>query len=450
MSGVVWGPTYEEMFDPSLLPKDVQQEARREDDDLSPAGLYRITWRDERGRVRAIRLAPELTGVDANILVLIGKHFPSGSHKVGAAYAALMEAELDGRVMPGEVTLVAPSTGNFALGVTQVARIKGYRSLVVMPEGVGTDRCERICSAGAELDLTSGSEGDLVAMLEHTRNRYSSDPAYGVLEQFELFANYRFHRHVTGRSAIEAAAGFGDGRVAAFVSAPGSAGTLAAGDAIKAQYGDALVAAVEPAECPYLFEGRRGSHHVGGVADGLVTLVHNVLNTDYVLLVSEEDCLRGLRVIQEGAAVLTRVLGVSEAAAQSLADLFGVSSICNILGAIKLARALRIPAGRNIVTVATDGFDRYPAVLAEYEKAADLVTLRLWAGHVFRDMETKGILDVRPVEQKERLFRQKDELWHRFGYSDEALEAMHALAFWEEEYAKVVDYDRRLREARGF
>ncbi len=450
----IWGPTYQEMLDPSLLPQATQQEALWAGPGAEPsaASLYNITWRDERGRVRVIKLPQELTGVEANILVLAGKYFPSGSHKVGPAYAALMEAELDGQVSPGQATLVGASTGNFGIGVAYVARLKGYQALIVMPEGTSEERCERVRRYGAEVELVPGAEGDLAPVLEQTRLRYRHNPAYRILSQFELLANYRFHRHVTGRSAIEAAAGFGDARVAAFVAAPGSAGTLAAGDEVKARFDDAVLVAVEPRECPYLFCGGHGSHRIEGIGDGVVALIHNVLNTDFVTVVPEEDCLYGLRAIQEGPGVLTRVLGVPEPAALSLVDLFGPSSVCNILGAIKVAKALRIPAGRNVVTVATDGVDRYQPLLAGLQGSAGIVdqtAIRLWAGRIFGSAEPHGLLDLRPPAEKERLLRQKQELWTRFGYDPAYLQAMQSASFWEEEYARVADYDGRLRQARG-
>lgn len=447
-SAIVWGPTYEEMLDPSRLPAGVRRSLAGGGDRLLPASLFRITWRDGHGRIRVLRLPPELTGVQANILVLIGKHFPSGSHKVGPAYAGLLEAELAGEVAPGRATVAAPSTGNFALGVAHVAAAKGYRALVVMPEGVDRERCTRLCQHGAEMDLTSGTEGDLIGMLDYTRRRYGSDPAYYMLDQFSLFANYRFHRHVTGQSALEAAAGYGDGRVAAFVAAPGSAGTLGAGDAVKARHPGAVVVAAEPRECPYLYSGQRGSHSVGGVADGLVPLIHNVLNTDYVAVVPQEDCLRGLQLIQAGPAVLTPALGLPAGVAQSLVGLFGTSTLLNILASIKVARALPVPAGHNIVTMATDGFDRYAAVLAEFIRRAGNGDLQPWAGRIFREVGTGGLLDARPPEQKERLLRQKAELWTRFGYTAGQLQAMRSPAFWEEEYSRVRECDQSLQRAR--
>jgi len=230
MKTTVPGPTYEEMLNPGR--------AVPVTNELDPANLFRISWRGPDRQVRHVVLPHALTGTEANIVVMVGRCFPSGSHKVGPAYATLMEGELAGEIAPDANTVIGPSTGNFGIGTAYVARLKGYRAVVIMPEGMSKERYQRIRQYGGELDLTPGSESDVILVLERTE-QYKKDPRNKVLAQFELLPNYRFHRYVTGRSALEAAAQYGNGRVAAFVSAPGSAGTIAAGDEIKARFPEA-------------------------------------------------------------------------------------------------------------------------------------------------------------------------------------------------------------------
>ena len=174
----------------------------------------------------------EITGLDVNIVVLLGNGFPSGSHKVGPAYSTLIEACVDGVLDPEKHTILGPSTGNFGIGVSYVCRLMGYRAVVIMPDNMSKERYDRIRKYGAALDLTPGTESDVILTLERT-HELMKNPANFALAQFELMPNYRFHRHVTGSAAVEAALGVGNGRVACFVSAPGSVGTLAAGDHIK-------------------------------------------------------------------------------------------------------------------------------------------------------------------------------------------------------------------------
>jgi len=447
------GPTYAEMRNPALLPPAVRKAAlaKAKGDALHPLNLFNITWRNSENRVRHIVLPRELTGVAANIVVLLGRDFPSGSHKVGPAYATLMEGELAGEIRPGENTVIGPSTGNFGIGTAYISKLMGYSCVVIMPDSMSAERYERIRRYGGGLDLTPGSESDVILVLERTHDHFMKDPNNKVLAQFELLPNYQFHRHVTGDAALEAARGSGNGRVAAFVSAPGSAGTLAAGDEIKARFPDSVICAVEPTECSTLFNNGRGQHRIEGIGDKMVTLIHNVLTTDYVMMVHDDDCVAGLKVLQDGHKILERVLKLSSGSLTWLQDWFGISSVCNILGAIKTAKLLDLGPNENIVTVATDGFDRYPSVMADLEKRrgpTNDVILAEWFDQIFRGASRSDTLDVRSPEQKDRLFRMKREVWTRFGYTDDYLEQMQSQAFWDAEYAKIEPTDRALLAAR--
>lgn len=453
MTKPIPGPTYYEMLHPETLPEAVRRQALAgQTDESDPANLFNITWRDAHGGIRHVILPKELTGVEANIVVLVARDFPSGSHKVGPAYATILEGELSGEIMPGESTMIAPSTGNFGIGVAYVSRLKGYPAVVIMPDRMSAERYERIHCYGGQLDLTPGTESDVILVIERCEH-YKKDPRNKILAQFELLPNYRFHRYVTGRSALEAARQHGNGCIAAFVAAPGSAGTLAAGDAIKTLFPDCIVAALEPRECSTLFNDGRGTHRIEGIGDKMVTLIHNILTTDYVALVHDDDCIAGLKLLERRPALVERTLRLRAGALGTFQGMFGVSSLCNILGAIRMARFLALGPNENVVTIATDGFDRYPSVLAELaQREGPLTDAKLgeWCEAIFRGFDAREILDVRPREQKERLFRQKEETWLRFGYSREYLDQIRSQSFWELEFAKIPEIDSALARSRGW
>jgi len=447
MAKIPFGPNYDEMLSPGLLDPEIRARALRalKEDELDPINLFNITWKDHQNQVRKVLLPPALTGIDANLIVLLGCGFPSGSHKVGPAYSTLIEGLVDGEIIPGRHTILAPSTGNFGIGAAYISRLLGFRAVVIMPDNMSPERYERIRQYGGELDLTPGSESDVILTLERT-HELMKNPNNKALAQFELFPNYRFHRHVTGTSALEAVKGVGNGRVAAFTSAPGSAGTLAAGDQIKVAFPEAKIAALEPYECSTLANGGRGQHRIEGIGDKMCTLIHNVLTTDFVILIKDEETIRGLKILRDGIESLVK-LGVARDWALSWRDWFGPSGICNVLGAIKIAKYLRLGPGDNVVTVATDGFDRYQSVLDEmkqrYLEMAPFVLDR-WAKDVFLEASGDQVYDFRRACDKERLFRQKESDWLRFGYSQAFLDSMRAQAFWDEQYVKVAEYNKKI------
>jgi len=451
MSKIPFGPTYSEMLHPETIPAEVRERALgvKETDELDPLNLFNITWKDERGEVRKVVLPKELTGTEANIVVLLGKYFPSGSHKVGPAYATLIEGCIDGAILPGEHTILGPSTGNFGIGVAYICALMGYEAIVIMPDTMSKERYDRILKYGARLDLTPGTESDVILTLRRT-HELKQNPKNRPLAQFELLPNYRWHRRVTGNSAIEAVRGIGNGRIACFTSAPGSAGTIAAGDQIKLAFPEARIVALEPYECSTLATGGRGQHRIEGIGDKMCTLIHNILTTDFVALIYDDDCVRGLKVIQDGPSVLAE-LGVPYKQASAWRDLFGVSGICNILGAIKMAHYLRLGTDDNVVTIATDGFDRYPSVIGDLERrclGTEDFVLRRWAKDIFLKTNTENIYDFRSRTSKEQLFCQKEKDWLPFGYSKEYLDGMRRAEFWEQEYARVEEYDEKIKRMR--
>lgn len=451
MAKIPFGPNYDEMLDPGLIDKEVRAKAlvALKQDELNPINLFNITWKDAANKVRKVVLPPALTGIDANVVVMLGCGFPSGSHKVGPAYSTLIEGMVDGEIVPGEHTILGPSTGNFGIGTAYISKLLGFRAIVIMPDNMSKERYERIRKYGGELELTPGSESDVILTLEKTRE-LMKNPKNKALAQFELFPNYRFHRHVTGGSAIEAVKGVGNGRIAGFTSAPGSAGTLAAGDQIKATFPEAKIAALEPYECSTLANGGRGQHRIEGIGDKMCTLIHNVLATDFVILIKDEETVQGVKIFHDGAESLVK-LGVNRDFALSLRDWFGPSGICNVLGAIKLAKYLRLGPGDNVVTVATDGFDRYNSVLEEmksrYLELAPVVLDR-WTQDIFLGASEEHVFDFRKPSVKEQLFVQKENDWVKFGYTKQFLDSMRSQDFWDAQYGKVATYNQKISLSR--
>jgi hypothetical protein len=239
-------------------------------------------------------------------------------------------------------------------------------------------------------------------------------------------------------------------RLRAFVSATGSAGTIAAGDHLKERYGAAIVAA-EALQCPTLLRNGFGEHNIQGIGDKHVPWIHNVMNTDVVVDVSDRDtdALNVLFNTAEGRAFLRR-RGVDEGTIAAL-DSFGLSSICNVLGAIKVARLLGMGADDVIVTVATDG-------AAMYRTEVDKVLARDFPGgfgkaeaaETFgRSLEGQGTYDMLRLtdEDRVRIFNLGYFTWvEQQGVSIEDFVARRDQAFWRGLREDVPAWDEAIRE----
>jgi cysteine synthase len=453
---MITGPTFEEMLHPEKIAPKVRERAlkARVENPLDPINLFNITWRDSNNAVYHVVLPPELTGVDAPIVVIYGKDFPSGSHKVGAAYSVLLEMELFGEVDPAVNTLVWPSTGNYGIGGAWVGGRMGCRGIVVLPEDMSRERFEMISSYGAEIIKTPGSESNVKEIYDETHRLRNSDPNIRILNQFEQMGNYRFHYHVTGNTVAElagdlAARGVGNGKIAAFVSAMGSSGTIAAGDRLKQVFADCKTVGLEPIQCPTLYNNGYGGHDIQGIGDKHVTWIHNVLNMDAMMCIDDMECKKGLQVFAEesGLETLVKRYGVDEATVSALAPLFGISGICNILGAIKTAKWYGLGKDDVIVTVATDSLNRYHSVMADIAQRFGALDEAAAVGRIesiFHNVRTDWVLEG-TRDARERWHNLKYYTWvEQQGKTVEELDAQRDPAWWLEHQSRVQEIDSRL------
>ena len=444
----IFGPTFAEMRDPSRLPPGLRQRAREaKSRPLDPANVFNISWKAD-GAVPHTVLPEALTGVASPIVVLSGRRFPTGSHKVGPGYSILVEKQIAGECAPGAHTLVFPSTGNFGIGGAWVGPRMGYRSLIVLPEEMSAERFQRIGEYGAEVVATPGSESNVKEIYDKVRE-LRRVPANRILNQFEELANYRFHYHCTAAAAEEVLAGLGLG-AGAFVSAMGSAGTIAAGEALRRSHPSMAIVAVEPVQCPTLYNVGFGAHRIEGIGDKHVTWIHNVWATDLLACVDDEDCLEGLQLIEEGTATLAAE-GVDPALAESWRGTFGISGVCNVLASIKAARHYGLGARDAVVTVATDGFDRYPSVLRRLTAErgpmdADAARARM---AIFRAQGTDWLLEGTP-DVRRRWHNQKYFTWvEQQGKTVDELRAQEDPAWWVAHQERAAEIDRAILERRA-
>ena len=453
---MITGPTFEEMLHPQTMNPAIRAEAiaALDNDPLNPLNLYNITWRDPQNQVYHIVLPRELTGVDAQIVVIYGMRFPSGSHKVGAAYSVLLEEQLLSEVDPDLHTLVWPSTGNYGIGGAFIGCRMEYDSIVVLPEEMSQERFDRITSYGARIIRTAGSESNVKEIYDEVKRLRGSDPKIRILNQFEVMGNYRFHYYVTGNTLVELASelaetGIGSGKISAFVSAMGSAGTISAGDRLKQVWPDHKIVGLEPIQCPTLYNNGYGAHEIQGIGDKHVTWIHNVFNMDALMAIDDLDALNGLRVLAEGAGreALAKRFGLREDIVAELAETLGISGICNIIGAIKTAKFYKMTADDVVVTVATDAMDRYGSVMANLRAAhgsLDEAQATAFVEGVYHRAGTDWIMEG-TREARERWHNLKYYTWvEQQGKTVAELDAQRNPDWWISHQERVAEIDKRL------
>jgi cysteine synthase len=460
-------PTFAQLANPELIPDTVLRRLASVDPDApDPLNLFRVHWfnaTDRRARVGVpdhLVLPPELTGVPARIVVALGNRFPMiGSHKVLAAYACLVPRIVSGRFDPTRNRAVWPSTGNYCRGGVAISRLMGCRGTAVLPEGMSRERfawLERWVTDPDDIVRTQGTESNVKEIYDKCAE-LATDPENVVLNQFSEFANHLAHYLWTGRAMERVYESMAEGepslRLRAFVSASGSAGTIGAGDYLKETTG-ALIVALEALECPTMLRNGFGEHNIQGIGDKHIPLIHNVMNTDMVAAVSDQatDTLNVVFNSEVGHALLRR-RGIADDILEGLSSL-GLSSICNILGAIKVAKFFDMSADDVILTVATDG-------AAMYESEAEDTLAKHFDGRLVEGAaaETFGrfvlgagtddMLDL-TYPERQRIFNLGYFTWvEQQGVSVEDFQHRRHQSFWRGLRGEIPVWDGLITEMNG-
>ena len=442
-------PRIAELADPVSRIEDRMAEVGSADPDAAdPRNLFRVHWHnaaDRKGLANVpehIVLGENVTGVKARIVVALGDRFPMiDCHKVLAAYGCLIPRLMSGVFDATRHRAVWPSTGNYCRGGVAISNLLGCRSVAVLPEGMSRERFDwlnRWLADPNDIYRTPGTESNVKEIYDAC-HELAKSPENLILNQFAEYGNYIIHRAVTGPAMeriFKHLNASGDLTASAFVSATGSAGTIAAGDHLKATLGT-KIGAVEALECPTLLYNGYGEHNIQGIGDKHVPLIHNVMNADFVIGVSDyaSDGMNMVANTTAGRDYLSTHRGMTQEQISQLSH-FGLSSLANITGAIKYAKYMDLGADDIVMTVATDGANMYETELkiAEDKFAAggfDKVKAAEVFGHTILGATTDHMIELtRP--DRERIFNLGYYTWvEQQGTSMEDFDRRRDQAFWD-------------------
>ena len=369
-------PTFAQQRNPDLIPDNIKDELKGIGLwDVHPRNLFRITWKNEPvafgggfGGVNYIELPSSLTGTDARIIALVGKWFPTGAHKVGAAFGCLVPRLVTGQFDPTTQKAVWPSTGNYCRGGAYDSALLACTSVAILPEGMSKERFEWLSKIAGEVIATPGSESNVKEIFDKCWELRRSGEDLMIFNQFEEFGNYLWHYDLTGHAMEEILAqelGLGD-TFRGIALTTGSAGTIGCGDYLKHKFPTMKVAASEALQCPTLLQNGFGAHRIEGIGDKHVPWIHNMKNTDLITAIDDNDVVDVVRLFNEpeGKDYLAKQ-GVPVEVISRL-DLMGFSGVANMLSAIKMAKYYEMTSNDVLLTVLTDSMELYNTRIDEY------------------------------------------------------------------------------------
>lgn len=405
-------PTFQQMKNPQTAPAKIQaQLAHTGLWDIAPGNLFRITWKNAPqvmgggfGGVNFLELPSSLTGTPARVIALVGKWFPTGAHKVGAAFGCLAPRLVTGQFDPTLEKAVWPSTGNYCRGGAYDSALLACESIAILPEGMSRERFDWLRRIAGEVIATPGSESNVKEIFDKCKELRASGEDLMIFNQFDEFGNYLWHYEVTGHAmqeVLQAALRPGD-TYRGVALTTGSAGTIACGDYLKQLYPASKICASEALQCPTLLNNGFGAHRIEGIGDKHVPWIHNVLNTDMVVAIDDQAVVNLARLFNEpaGRDLLLRKGVPTELVAQL--DLMGFSGIANMLSAVKFAKYYELGANDVVLTVLTDSMELYGSRLNEMQREMGEFTMYHAAEIYARDLQGLTIDHLQELTYLER------------------------------------------------
>ena len=366
-------PTFAEQKNPDSIPESVKKRLPSVGLwDFDPINLHRITWKNDVktglfGGVNHLEFPTSITGVKARVIGLVGKYFPTGAHKVGAAFGCLVPRLITGEFNPLTHRAVWPSTGNYCRGGAFDCALLACTPVAILPAEMSQERFDWLRSIGSEVIATPGSESNVKEIYDKCWEIRNTDKNAVIFNQFDEFGNCIWHYEVTASAILElfeklAAPGQ---RFAGYVSATGSAGTIGAGERLRKAFPSMKMVATEALQCPTLYMNGFGAHRIEGIGDKHVPWIHNVRNTDAVAAIDDEDTMRVYRMFNEPAGLeYLKSQGVSADVIEQL-PLVGISGVCNMLAAVKTAKYFEMDEKDVIFTILTDSSEMYGSRIQE-------------------------------------------------------------------------------------
>lgn len=452
-------PTYKQMANPELIPSGIKEELKNIGLwDLNPRNLFRISWQNEPiaqgggyGPVNAIEIPSELSGVEARIVVLIGKYFPTGAHKVGATFGPLVEKLISGHFDPTRQKALWPSTGNYCRGGAYDGYLLGCPSIAVLPEEMSQERYEWLETVGSEIIRTEGGEANVKEIYDKVKELVAErGDEIVVLNQFDEIGNPLWHYSVTGPAMEQVfqKMNTGGSRFSGLFLTQGSAGTLGSGDYLRTKYPSIKVAAGEALQVPTLLQNGYGAHRIEGIGDKHVPWIHNMRNMDMVIGIDDNISINLLRLFNESSGRdLLSTKDIDPELVKKL-DHLGISGIANLAGAIKMAKYYEFDKDDVVFTVATDSMEMYQSRLRElHDMHGDYTEIQANADYerYLMGISDEGVLEL-TYRDKKRMHNLKYFTWvEQQGKTVEELDAQwYDSAYWSSKFALADEWDQRI------
>ncbi|MEI6092470.1 MAG: pyridoxal-phosphate dependent enzyme [bacterium] len=380
-----------------------------------------LNWRKSSGEISKVIVPKEITGTKANIVVLTPESFPTGSSYDGCAYFNLRNM-IENKKIKG-TTVEVCALDSAIISYAWASSLLGIKCILRVPQMTSPYWIKKATDYGAKIEF----EG--VKTLDVTRIIDSNKKKDNFISEFQAPVSYSYHAHVTGKAIAKAVEGIGNSKLV-ILAYPASSGALTgASNTTKIGFPYSKTIVVEPEACSTFYNNKKGVHRLSGMGYGFIPLIHNLMATDYVMPIDENEAIKTLKCIEDFGSKIASEFKIDTRAVKPMVQKFGISTVACIISAINLADQLHLGADDNVVIIGEDTSMPYRDVL-KAELMEDIEVKQI-IEESFIKTKFRPIVDVTGQRQRERLFKKKNDFWIRRGLDENILENMRKKEYWE-------------------
>ncbi|MBN1114495.1 MAG: pyridoxal-phosphate dependent enzyme [Oligoflexia bacterium] len=382
---------------------------------------FNLGWEKTSGGVNKIVFPKCLTGTEANIIVLLPDHFPTCSPNDATAFFTLKYMMDNKRISNNTVEVCAFDSAMPAYA--WVCSVLDLKCIIRTHQQTSQYWIKRAQDYGAEIKFEGVNNTEATKIIDANKTKTN------FVSQFNSLVAYTYHRTVTREWVNKAVMGMGNNKVVLFAY-PASSGSLTgAAASVKSMFPYSKNLLVEPSSCPTFYNNKKGSHKIGGMGYGFIPFIHNILATDYVMTIDDEEIIKSLKCIEEYSDTIISQFNADSKTIKPIVEKLGLSTIACIIASINLAQQLYLKDDDNIVVLAEDSAMPYHDLFKSVHLGD--IDVRSTLEEAFLSSRYIPILDVTGQRQRERLFKKKKDYWVKRGIDEKLLDEMREPEFWE-------------------
>jgi len=380
-----------------------------------------LNWRKPSGEISRVVLPSQITGTKANIIILTPDSFPTASSYDGAAYFNLRYMIENKRLRANTVEVCAMDSA--IVSYAWAASILGIKCTIRVPQMTYPYWIKKASDFGAKIEY----EG--VKTLDVTRIIDSNKKKEHFISEFQSPISYSYHAQITGRAISKAVEGIGNSKMVILSYPASSGGITGASDTAKKNFPYSKTIVVEPETSSTFYNNKKGLHKLYGMGYGFIPFIHNIMATDYVMLIEDEEAIKTLKCIEDFGSKIASEFKIDTKAIKPLVQKLGISTVACAISAINLAEQLHLSSEDNVLIIGEDTAMPYKEVL-KAELLED-IEVRQIIDEAFVKTKFRPIIDVTGQRQRERLFKKKNDFWIRRGIDESIMENMRKKEYWD-------------------